>query len=237
MSDENPSNTPDTAGEPAERELGVELTLEQRLLVRQAAQRLQKQFEGTFNAATIERYITDSQTKLSARARFAAWLPILIERFTHDRLRALARLEAGALDKPAVLFGCVHNAGRSQMAAGLMRHLAGDRVDVFSGGSDPGLETNAAVIASMAELGIDIANEYPKPWTDEIVRAADVIVTMGCGDACPIYPGKRYEDWELDDPADQPLDVVRGIRDDLVRRVGALLAGLEPAAVDGQAVE
>ena len=100
-----------------------------------------------------------------------------------------------------------------------------------------GLETNAAVIASMAELGIDIANEYPKPWTDEIARAADVIVTMGCGDACPNYPGKRYEDWELDDPADQPLDVVRGIRDDLARRVGALLAGLELAAVGGQAAE
>ena len=237
MSNDNPSNTPETAGDPVDRELGVELTLEQRLLVRQAAQRLQKQFEGTFNAETIERYITDSQTKLSARARFATWLPILIERFTYDRLRALARLEAGTLDKPAVLFLCVHNAGRSQMAAGLMRHLAGDRVDVFSGGSDPGLETNAAVIASMAELGIDIANEYPKPWTDEIARAADVIVTMGCGDACPIYPGKRYEDWELSDPSDQPLEVVRGIRDDLARRVGALLASLELTAVAGQAVE
>ncbi len=139
--------------------------------------------------------------------------------------------------KPAVLFLCVHNAGRSQMAAGLMRHLAGDRVDVFSGGSDPGLETNAAVVASMAELGIDIANEYPKPWTDEIARAADVIVTMGCGDACPIYPGKRYEDWELNDPSDQPLEVVRGIRDDLARRVGALLASLELTAVSGQAAE
>ena len=237
MSNDNPSDTPDTAGEPTEPELGVELTLEQRLLVRQAAQRLQKQFEGTFNAETIERYITDSQTKLSARARFATWLPILIERFTYDRLRALARLEAGTLDKPAVLFLCVHNAGRSQMAAGLMRHLAGDRVDVFSGGSDPGLETNAAVIASMAELGIDIANEYPKPWTDEIARAADVIVTMGCGDACPIYPGKRYEDWELSDPSDQPLEVVRGIRDDLARRVGALLASLDLTAVSGQAAE
>ena len=237
MSNDNPSNTPQTAGDPAARELGVELTLEQRLLVRQAAQRLQKQFEGTFNAETIERYITDSQTKLSARARFATWLPILIERFTYDRLRALARLEAGTLDKPAVLFLCVHNAGRSQMAAGLMRHLAGDRVDVFSGGSDPGLETNAAVIASMAELGIDIANEYPKPWTDEIARAADVIVTMGCGDACPIYPGKRYEDWELNDPSDQPLEVVRGIRDDLAGRVGALLASLESTAVSGQAAE
>ena len=138
---------------------------------------------------------------------------------------------AGTLDKPAVLFLCVHNAGRSQMAAGLMRHLAGDRVEVFSGDSDPGLETNAAAIASMAEIGIDIANEYPEPWTDEIARAADVIVTMGCGDACPIFPGKCYEDWEIDDPADRSLEVVRGIRDDLGRRVGALLARLELAPV------
>ena len=132
---------------------------------------------------------------------------------------------------PAVLFLCVHNAGRSQMAAGWLRHLAGSRVDVFSGGSDPGPETNAAVIEAMSEIGIDITGEYPKPWTDEIARAADVIVTMGCGDACPIFPGKRYEDWELTDPAGQPIEVVREVRDDIGRRVGALLATLNiPAA-------
>ena len=132
---------------------------------------------------------------------------------------------------PAVLFLCVHNAGRSQMAAGWLRHLAGSRVDVFSGGSDPGLETNAAVIEAMSEIGIDITGEYPKPWTDEIARAADVIVTMGCGDACPIFPGKRYEDWEFTDPAGQPIEVVREVRDDIGQRVGALLATLNiPAA-------
>ena len=132
---------------------------------------------------------------------------------------------------PAVLFLCVHNAGRSQMAAGWLRHLAGSRVDVFSGGSDPGLETNAVAIEAMREIGIDIAGEYPKPWTDEIARAADVIVTMGCGDACPIFPGKRYEDWELTDPAGQPIEVVREVRDDIGQRVGALLATLNiPAA-------
>jgi len=139
--------------------------------------------------------------------------------------------EIGPPDVPAVLFLCTHNAGRSQMAAGWLRHLAGSRVDVFSGGSDPGLETNATAIEAMGEFGIDIAGEYPKPWTDEIARAADVIVTMGCGDACPIFPGKRYEDWELTDPAGQPIEVVRAIRDDIGRRVGGLLATLKiPAA-------
>lgn len=139
----------------------------------------------------------------------------------------LARIEAGPVDRPAVLFLCVHNAGRSQIAAGWLRHLAGDAVEVFSGGSDPGSETNAAAIAVMAEVGIDIATEYPKPWTDETVRAADVIVTMGCGDACPVYPGERYEDWELTDPAGQPVEVVREIRDDIRSRVEALMASLE----------
>ena len=209
----------------------VTLTTEQILLIKQAAQRLKTKFEGTFNAETIERYITDSQTRLESRAKFATWLPVLIERFTHDRLLALARLEVGTLDRPGVLFLCVHNAGRSQMAAGYLRKMAGDRVDVFTGGSDPGFDTNKVVVAAMAEDGVDIATEYPKPWTDEIARAADVIVTMGCGDACPVYPGKRYEDWELDDPSGQPIEAVRPIRDDIKGRVEALLATLEMTPV------
>lgn len=206
---------------------GLDLTAEQILLVRQAAGRLEREFAGTFNLETIERYITDSQTKIGSRARFANWMPLLVERFTRDRLRALERLEVGDLGRPAVLFLCVHNAGRSQMAAGWTRHLAGDAVDVFSGGSAPSETTNATAIAAMAEVGIDISHEYPKPWTDEIARAADVIVSMGCGDACPIFPGKRYEDWEITDPSDQPIEVVREIRDDVRARVEALLAGLE----------
>ena len=133
-------------------------------------------------------------------------------------------------DKPRVLFVCVHNAGRSQMAAGWLRHLAGDSVDVFSGGSEPADQTNAAAIEAMAEAGIDISTEYPKPWSDEVARTADVIVTMGCGDACPIYPGKRYEDWELTDPAGQPVEVVREVRDNIERRVRALMASLDVAA-------
>jgi protein-tyrosine-phosphatase len=206
------------------------LSTEQRLQIKQAARRLQDEFAGTFSTETIERYIIDSRTRLEGRAKFATWLPILIERFTRDRLRALERLEVGGLDKPAVLFLCVHNAGRSQMAAGWLRHLARDAVEVFSGGSDPGAEINAAAIPAMAEVGIDISTEYPKPWTDEIARAADVIVTMGCGDACPVLPGKRYEDWEITDPAGQPIDVVRGVRDDIEGRVRTLMASLEVPA-------
>jgi protein-tyrosine-phosphatase len=203
------------------------LTNDQRLQIRQAAVRLQKDFAGTFGPETIERYIVDSQSRLEGRARFNTWLPLLIERFTRDRLRALERLEVGELERPAVLFLCVHNAGRSQMAAGWLRHLAGDGVDVFSGGSDPGSQINAAAVEVMAEAGIDISEEFPKPWTDEIARAADVIITMGCGDACPIFPGKRYEDWELTDPAGQPVDVVRGVRDEIELRVRELIASLE----------
>ena len=201
----------------------------QQLMIKQAAARLHHEFAGTFNAETIERYINDSRDMLNLNATVPHWLPLLIERFTRDRLRALRRLETGGLGKPAVLFLCVHNAGRSQMAAGWLRHLAGDTVDVFSGGSDPGAETNKVAVAAMAEVGIDIASEYPKPWTDEIARAADVIVSMGCGDACPIFPGKRYEDWELEDPSGQSIDVVRRIRDDIRTRVEALIASLQPA--------
>jgi protein-tyrosine-phosphatase len=202
------------------------LTPEQHLQIKTAARRLADEFAGTFSIETIERYITDSQTQLEVRARVATWLPVLIERFTRDRLRALARMEAD-FAKPAVLFLCVHNAGRSQMAAGWLRHLAGDAVDVFSGGSEPAVETNAAVVEAMAEAEIDISAERPQPWSDEVARAADVIVTMGCGDACPVHPGKRYEDWQLTDPAGQPLEVVRQVRDGIEARVRALMASLD----------
>ena len=127
---------------------------------------------------------------------------------------------------PSVLFLCVHNAGRSQMAAGWLRHLAGDRVAVYSGGSEPAGELNPAAVAAMAEVGIDIADELPTSWTDENVRAADVVVTMGCGDTCPVFPGKRYEDWELDDPAGRDVEEVRPIRDEIRERVVQLIESL-----------
>ena len=133
---------------------------------------------------------------------------------------------------PSVLFLCVHNAGRSQMAAGFLRHLGGGLVDVYSGGSEPGAALNAAAVEVMAELGIDISGQSPRQWTDEVARAADVIVTMGCGDTCPVYPGKRYVDWELDDPAGRSIDEVRLIRDEVERRVRRLMAelGVEPVS-------
>jgi arsenate reductase (thioredoxin) len=133
-------------------------------------------------------------------------------------------------DTPEVLFVCVHNAGRSQMAAALLDRHADGRVVVRSAGSDPADRLNPAVVTAMAEVGLDLSREFPKPLTDQAVEAADVVITMGCGDACPIYPGKRYEDWQLQDPAGQPVEVVRGIRDQIDRRVLRLLAELVPAS-------
>ena len=127
---------------------------------------------------------------------------------------------------PEVLFVCTHNAGRSQMAAALLDHQAAGRVHVTSAGSQPAARLNPAVVAAMAEVGLDISREFPKPLTNDNVQAADVVITMGCGDACPIYPGKRYEDWDLPDPAGLDLPAVRPIRDDIARRVQQLLSGL-----------
>lgn len=152
-----------------------------------------------------------------------------MERFTRQRLRALARLEGLiSAEKPMVVFLCIQNAGRSQMAAGWLKQLAGESVEVFSGGSDPAGEINPAAVSAMAEVGIDITEEFPKPWTDEVIQAAGVIVTMGCGDACPLYPGKRYLDWDVADPAGLPLEAVRPIREEIGRRVRALLDELVP---------
>ena len=132
-------------------------------------------------------------------------------------------------DKPSVLFVCIHNAGRSQMAAAYLTHLAGDRIEVRSAGSAPASSVNPAAVAAMREEGIDMAGEIPTILTDAAVRASDVVITMGCGDTCPIYPGKRYEDWALDDPAGQGVDAVRPIRDDIRRRIETLIAEIAPA--------
>lgn len=201
------------------------LTTEEHLQIRQSAVLLQRRWEGRMNMETIERFVTESLDMLLPTSRTTTWIPVLVERLTNDRLRALVRLESDATDlNSSILFLCVHNAGRSQMAAGWARHLAGNQVDVFSGGSEPAEEVNRAAVAAMEEIGIDIGDELPQPWADEIVRAADVIITMGCGDACPVYPGKRYVDWEIDDPSDKPLEEVRLIRDDIGQRVRGLLA-------------
>jgi protein-tyrosine-phosphatase len=188
-----------------------------------------REFSGTFSAETIERYLVESLEGLSA-ARFQTFVPLLTHRFARQRLQALAQVEGKVTkDVPEVLFVCVHNAGRSQMAAALLDHYAKGKVHVRSAGSTPADEINPDVITAMAELGLDLSKEFPKPMTDEFVKAADVVITMGCGDACPIYPGKRYEDWELADPADADLDGVRRIRDELARRVARLADELAPA--------
>ena len=209
-----------------------DLSTAQKHLIRTATLRLQDKFKGVFGPETIERYIKDSLDELLPRSEVVSFVPIFVERFARDRLRALAKVEGRMItDKPSVVFLCVHNAGRSQMASGWLEHLAGDRVDVFSGGSEPASSVNPAAVEAMAEVGIDIRTEFPKPWTDEIVRAADVVVTMGCGDACPVYPGKRYEDWVLDDPEGLGVDSVRPIRDEIRRRVEQLMEEMKlPAA-------
>jgi protein-tyrosine-phosphatase len=202
------------------------LPVEQRAIVRHTASTLRGEFAGSFSVETIERYLASSLLALQA-ARLKNFVPLFSERFARQRLRALAKVEGKVTDAiPSVVFLCVHNAGRSQMAAGWAKQLAGGRVEIFSGGSDPASEVNPAAVEAMAEVGVDIAGEFPKPWTDEIVRAADVIITMGCGDACPIFPGKRYEDWEVPDPAGLAVHDVRPIRDEIGDRVRALLSEL-----------
>jgi arsenate reductase len=162
-------------------------------------------------------------------ARVTDHLPILVERFARERPTALAQAE-GTVERmvPEVLIVCEHNAGRSQMAAALLDRRAAGRVHVRSAGSTPADRINPAVIQAMDELGVDLSKEFPKPLTDEVVRAADVVITMGCGDACPVYPGKRYLDWELADPAGKSVEEVRPIRDEIDRRIRELLADLIP---------
>jgi arsenate reductase len=190
---------------------------------------LAEEFRGTFSLETVERYVNESIDRMSG-ARLVDFIPLFVHRFARERLRALGQSEGAIIKEvPEVLFVCVHNAGRSQMAAALLDHHAKGRVHVRSAGSDPADQVNPAVVAAMDEWGIDLSQEFPKPLTDDFVRAADAVITMGCGDACPIYPGKRYEDWELDDPAGRPVEVVRRIRDELDLRVQQLLAELVPA--------
>ncbi len=204
------------------------LSPDQSHAMKTAATRLARDFEGVFGLETIERFLHSSFDQFAPTAAVTRFLPLLAERFAKQRLQALAKVEGLHSDgKPTVLFLCVHNAGRSQMAMGFFSQLAADAAVAWSGGSEPGRSVNPMAIQAMRERGIDISDEYPKPWTDEVVRAADVVISMGCGDACPIFPGKRYEEWVLDDPADLDLDAVRRVRDEIERRVRALLDELQ----------
>jgi protein-tyrosine-phosphatase len=190
--------------------------------------KLHREFDGVFSPQTVRVCLEESAKSLIG-SHVAEYIPILAYRFARERLSAVAQNE-GKLTKtmPEVLFVCVHNAGRSQMAAALLYARSEGAVHVRSAGSAPAGSINAVVVEALTEIGIDISKEFPKPMTDEIVRAADVVVTMGCGDACPIYPGKRYEDWEVEDPAGKDLVTVRRIRDDIERRVLRLIEQLRP---------
>jgi arsenate reductase len=189
---------------------------------------LADRFAGTFAPETVDRYVRESYALLADQARITRYLPSLTSRFAADRLGALASADLPAGEGvPEVLFVCVQNAGRSQMAAGILRHLAGDRVHVRTAGSEPASAVRSVIVTALDEIGVPIGGEYPKPLTDDVVRAADVVITMGCGDACPVYPGRRYLDWDLEDPVGLPLPRVREIRDDIEARVRDLLGSLE----------
>lgn len=197
--------------------------------IRRGIERLREEFRGIFSHETIQRFVDEAIASLGD-ARIKDFVPLFVNRFARERLRALAQVQGTiAKDVPEVLFVCVHNAGRSQMAAALLDRYANGRVHVRSAGSTPANEINRAVVEAMAELGVDLSQEFPKPLTDEFVKAADVVITMGRGDACPIYPGKRYEDWQVDDPAGQTLATVRRIRDDIDARVHRLVESLVPS--------
>jgi protein-tyrosine-phosphatase len=198
--------------------------LEMRIL--RQAQNLADEFAGIFNFETIHRCVQESTDSLQ-NVRIPDYVHLLAGRFARDRLKALARIQGNLKEaSPLILYLCNHNAGRSQMAAAFTAHLGQDRVSVMSAGSTPDSKVNPVVVQAMKELGIDMSKEFPKPMTDEVVHAADVVVTMGCGDACPVYSGKRYLDWAVADPAGRPIEVIRAIRDDIRRRVENLLAEL-----------
>ena len=188
---------------------------------------LSARHRGVLSAEEVGNVVHDSYERLSSVARVRTYLLVLTNHLARERLAALSRLKTGSSKAvPQVLFVCVHNAGRSQMAAALLNHHAFGRVDVRSAGSRPVADLNPAVVESLAEIGIELAHAFPKPLTDEVVRDADVVITMGCGDACPVYPGIRYEDWDLPDPDGLTVVEVAPIRDETDRRVRKLLEEL-----------
>ncbi|MGP6174097.1 arsenate reductase/protein-tyrosine-phosphatase family protein [Corynebacterium sp. A21] len=197
-------------------------------ILQRLAQDLTKSYQGVFSAETVERYVYESYISLARTARIKTYLPVLTEKFVKDRLRALALAEGKIQHTvPQVLFVCVHNAGRSQIAAALLSHYAGSGVEVRSAGSAPASEVHPVVLEVLAERGIDLTTAFPKPLTDDVVRAADYVITMGCGDVCPIYPGKHYLDWELDDPSDVTVEETRSIVEDIDRRISGLWESIQ----------
>lgn len=198
--------------------------------LRRLAEELANEYDGIFSPQTVGRYVLESYTARLRTSKVRAHLITTTARFVRDRLRASAiAMHAIPKELPEVLFVCVQNAGRSQMAMGLMKKLSEGRVMVRSAGSMPSSDISENAVAAMAEVGIDLSEEFPKPLTDDVVQAADVVVTMGCGDACPVYPGKRYLDWEIEDVAELDLEAVRRVRDELTQRVQKLLTEITHA--------
>ena len=188
-------------------------------------------YSGVFSRESVAQVVQESHELLAERSTVASFHLVLTERFARERLSAQAKAQGlRSTGAPEVLFICVRNAGRSQIAAALMNLRSDGRVNVRSAGSMPGDEVHPVVTQALGEIGVDVADAYPKPLTDDVVRASDVIVTMGCGDACPFYPGKRDLDWDLPDPAGRTLDEVRAIRDEIDVRVQSLLAEILPDA-------
>ena len=200
--------------------------------VQRIALDLQYRYSSVFSPETVRRYVGESYALLSERARITTYLPTLTARFATDRLSALATSRGVILrGTPEVLFVCVHNAGRSQMASAALRHMTGSRVHVRTAGSVPASRVDPAIVEVLEEVGVAVPLEFPKPLTDEVVQASDYVITMGCGDACPVYPGRRYMDWPLADPAGKPKDVVRRVRDEVFSRVERLVSELRVPAV------
>lgn len=209
----------------------VEISSQRQSLQNAVVARLAVRFSGVFSEETVAVVVNNSWEQLASRATLDRFLPTLVERFAREQLRACAEADGLiAKELPEVLFVCVRNAGRSQMAAAFAQRLGEGRIGVRSAGSDPGEVIHPAVIEAMSEIGLDVTHEFPKPLTDVVVRAADVVVTMGCGDACPVYPGKRYQDWPVADPSGQSIEAVRLIRRDIYHHVRDLLAEMAPAA-------
>ena len=190
-------------------------------------QNLAYKYDGVFSRESVVQAVADARAALEPVSRIPDFLPVLVERFARDQLLAAAKNQ-GLLARtvPELLFVCVHNAGRSQIAAALASHLSAGRVHARSAGSAPTGTILPTAVQALAERGVELAEAFPKPLTDDVLHAADVIVTMGCGDACPVLHGKRYEDWDVADPAGQPIEVVRDIRDDIQGRVTQLLRDL-----------
>lgn len=200
-----------------------ELTPVEQHQIGRSLDEIKREFHGTFDDETIEHFVVDSYERLAATAKAKTFIGVFTEKFARQRLEALASVGSPESGKRSILFLCVHNAGRSQMAAGWVRSMAGSDVHVYTGGSEPGDELSPVVVQAMDEVGVDIRDEFPKPWTDEIVRAVDAVIAMGCGDVCPVYPGKQYEDWDLEDPEGKKIETVRQIRDEIRLRVGELI--------------